>query len=136
MKNKDEIKIPLDLEKIPSAKHFKAAINSLSPEQQDFAKAFRNMQLESSLFGILVIQIKPQLEVLLNLPESSLTKEIQLTQDLLELFIEYQIPSDLLSYEGSEIISPDARIDFVKEQGFFSFFPSFLSLSLFPISCC
>ena len=30
------------------------------------------MQLESSLFGICIIQIKPQLEKVLNLPECSL----------------------------------------------------------------
>ena len=49
------------------------------------------MQLESTLFGICVIQIKPQLEKLLNLDNDSLTKEIQLTQDLQQLFIEYQV---------------------------------------------
>ena len=51
------------------------------------------MQLESTLFAIVVIQIKPQLEKLLKLPDDSLTKEIRLSQDLLNLFIEYQIPS-------------------------------------------
>ena len=30
--------------------------------QQAFASAFRSMQLEGSLFGAVVIQIKPQLE--------------------------------------------------------------------------
>lgn len=58
------------------------------------------MQLESTLFGVCVIQIKPQLEKLLKLNDDGLTKEIALTQDLLNLFIEYQIPSDLLSYDG------------------------------------
>eukprot|EP01032_Pedospumella_encystans_P016131 gene16131-18415_t len=60
---------------IPTAKEFKDAISSLSSEQQRFAKAFRSMQLESTLFGVCVIQIKPQLE-------------------------KYQIPTDLLSYQG------------------------------------
>jgi hypothetical protein len=63
------------------------------------------------------VQIKPQLEKLLNLKDDSLTKglekgkkilffidllcvEIRLTQSLLKLFIEYQIPSDLLTYSG------------------------------------
>lgn len=101
VQNKDDIKIPLDMETIPSAKEFKDAISSLSPEQQRFAKAFRGMQLESTLFGVLVIQIKPQLEKVLNLPPDSLTKEIQLTQDLMEMFIKYQIPSDLLSYSST-----------------------------------
>ena len=65
-----------------------------------FAMAFRSMQLESSVFGLCVIQLKPQLEVLLGLPPDSLAKEIKLTQNLLELFMEYQIPSDLLTFSG------------------------------------
>eukprot|EP01046_Picozoa_sp_COSAG06_P028007 COSAG06_NODE_2501_length_6754_cov_6.727122_6_plen_89_part_00 len=77
-------------------KEFRDAIKSLSPEQQRFAMAFRNMQLESSVFGICVIQLKPQLEALLGLPEDALTKEVRLTQDLLSLFIDYQIPSCVL----------------------------------------
>lgn len=65
---------------------------SLSPEQQRFAKAFRAMKLSSTLFGVVVIQIKPQLEKLLNLPYGSLIKEMALTQRLLDLFIQYQVP--------------------------------------------
>lgn len=45
IQNKDELKIPLLLETIPTAKEFKDAIESLSPEQQDFCRAFRSMQL-------------------------------------------------------------------------------------------
>jgi hypothetical protein len=45
------------------------------------------MQLESSVFGVCVIQLKPQLERRLELPEGALTKEIQLTQDLMSLFL-------------------------------------------------
>lgn len=98
IKDKDLLRIPLDIELVPSLKAFKAAIESLSPEQKRFASAFRSMQLEhNSLLGLLVIPIKPQLERVLNLPEDALTKELQLNQDLMELFIEYQIPSDLLS---------------------------------------
>jgi hypothetical protein len=100
VQNKDLVTIPLLLEQIPTPKEFRDAIASLSPEQQRFARAFRGMQLESTLFGVCVIQIKPQLEKLLQLPPDSLTKEIRMTQDLLGLFIEYQIPSDLLSYDG------------------------------------
>ena len=48
--NKDEFSIPLELEQIPTPKEFKDAIESLSSEQQRFAKAFRSMQLESTLF--------------------------------------------------------------------------------------
>ena len=102
IQNKDDLNLPLLLETIPTAQEFKDAIESLSPEQQRFAKAFRGMQLESTLFGVCVVQIKPQLERLLRLPDDSLTKEIKLTQDLLSLFIEYHIPSDQLSFDGPE----------------------------------
>lgn len=105
VKDKDLLKIPLEIAIVPSLKTFKYAIQSLSPEQQRFATAFRSMQLEhSALFAILIVPIKPQLERVLNLPQNSLTKETQLNQDLMELFIDYQIPSDLLSYsEGATV---------------------------------
>ncbi|CAE7738993.1 TRPT1 [Symbiodinium sp. KB8] len=120
IQNKDELTIPLNLSTIPSPKEFKDAIESLSPEQQAFAKAFRAMQLESTLFGVLVVQIKPQLERVLNLADDSLTKEIKLTQDLMQLFIKYQIPSDLLSFDATsgeaELLNPTAaeRLERVK----------------------
>lgn len=107
VRNKDELKIPLDLSTIPTPKEFKDAIESLSPEQQAFAKAFRSMQLESTLFGILVIQIKPQLEKVLKMPDDSLTKEIKLTQELMDLFITYQIPSDLLAFDENNNVHDD-----------------------------
>ena len=116
IQNKDEISIPLMLEQIPTPKEFRDAIESLSPEQQRFAKAYRQMQLESTLFGICIIQIKPQLEKLLNLPADSLTKEIKLTQDLMELFIKYQIPSDLLSYSGSINSTVQEKLQVVRLQ--------------------
>ena len=47
-----------------------------------------------SFSAICVIQIKPLLETLLNLPDDSLTKEIQLSQHLLDLFVNYQIPGN------------------------------------------
>jgi hypothetical protein len=100
--NKDEFSIRLELEQIPTAKEFKDAMSSLSPEQQRFAKAYRSMQLESTLFAVCVIQIKPQLEKVLKLQADSLTKEIKLTQDLMQLFIKHQIPTDLLSYQEQQ----------------------------------
>jgi hypothetical protein len=103
------------LEQIPTPKEFRDAIESLSPEQQRFAKAFRGMQLESTLFAVCVIQIKPQLEKLLKLPPDSLTKEIRMTQELLNLFLEYQIPSDLLSYDGPADAPTDAKLERVNE---------------------
>ena len=121
IQNKDELSIPLNLSTIPSPKEFKDAIESLSPEQQAFAKAFRSMQLESTLFGVLVVQIKPQLERVLNLADDSLTKEIKLTQDLMQLFIKYQIPSDLLSFDATsgeaELLNPTAAERLARVKG-------------------
>lgn len=118
IQNKDDVIIPLLLNELPSAKEFKDAVRSLSPEQRRFAEAFRSMQLSSSVFGIAVIQIKPQLERLLGLPEDALTKEIRLTQDLMELFVEYQVPSDLLSYDGetSDSVTSRQKVENVKSH--------------------
>ena len=114
VQNKDEVLIPLTTTILPSAKEFKDAIQSLSPEQQQFAKAYRTMQLESSVFGICVIQIKPQLERLLGLPDHALTKEIQLTQDIMSLFVDYQVPSDLMTYDGPPESTINEKINVVR----------------------
>lgn len=114
VQNKDVVKIPLLTEVLPSAKEFKNAIASLSPEQQEFARAMRSMQLHSSVFAMCIVQLKPQLERLLNLPENSLAKEIQLTEDLMSLFIEYQIPSDLFSYDGPTEGAVSEKVETVK----------------------
>ena len=116
VKDKDEITIPLSLSEIPTPKEFKDAIASLSPEQQRFCKAFRAMQLESTLFGVLVLHIKPQLEVLMNLAPDALTKEVELTQHLMDLFIQYQIPADLLSAptQGPASLDAASRLAAVK----------------------
>lgn len=50
IQNKDDLKIPLILETIPTPKEFRDAIASLSPEQQRFCKAFRGMQLGTHNF--------------------------------------------------------------------------------------
>lgn len=97
VKNRDEITVPIELAVIPSPKEFANAIQSLSVEQQQFAKAYRGMQLSSTLFAVCVIHVKPQLELLLRAPSGSLTKEIRLTQDALNILVRYQIPGDLLS---------------------------------------
>ena len=101
VKNKDEVEVPLELATLPTAAEFKDAIASLSPEQRRFASAFRAMQLNATLLGVVVVQVRPQLEAVLNLPPDSLTKEIALTSDLVELFTKYQIPPDLLSYDAA-----------------------------------
>jgi hypothetical protein len=73
---------------IPSAKEFKKATESMSPEQQvfsfhllsfilkRFSKAYRSLQLSATLFGIVIIHTTPQLERLLNLPFDSLKQGI------------------------------------------------------------
>jgi hypothetical protein len=127
--NKDEIIVSLLLDELPTAKEFTDAVQSLSPEQQRFARAYRAMQLSSSVFGVCIVQIKPQMEKLLGLPANSLDKEMKLTQELMELFVEYQIPSDMLSYtsggggggshdnEGvDDGVATQDKIDSVKEN--------------------
>ena len=116
IQNKDEVLIPLLLNQLPTSKEFKDAIESLSPEQKEFATAIRNAQLESSVFGICIIQLKPQLEKLLGLPNDALTKEVKLTQNLLSLFIDYQIPSDLLTYDGDDEATLTQKLDRIKEN--------------------
>ena len=96
LQNKEELSLPLQLEQIPTAQEFADAIESLSPEQQGFAAAFRQYQLEGNVFAVAVVQIKPHLEAVLGLEPESLTKEIALSEDLVKLFVDYQIPSDLL----------------------------------------
>merc|ERR1719263_2497978 len=111
LQNKDELTVPLSLAQLPTAREFKDAIASLSPEQQRFARAYRAMQLEGCVLGVLVLQLKP----LLKLGDGALTKEIKLTQQLLSLFIEHQIPSDLLSYGGGDAAAPEAlKLDAVR----------------------
>ena len=116
VQNKDEVFIPLLLEPLPTPKEFKDAIQSLSPEQREFAQAFRAMQLESSVFAVAVIQLKPQLEFILGLPHDALAKETRLTQDLLELFIDYQISPDQLSFDGSKDELVSEKLARVKEN--------------------
>ena len=116
VQNKDEVIIPLLLEQLPTPKEFRDATRSLSPEQREFAQEFRSMQLESSVFALAVVQLKPQLENVLGLPDDSLTKEIKLTKDLLELFIDHQIPPDLLSYDKDEAASFGDKLSRVKEN--------------------
>lgn len=55
------------------------------------------MFFSGSVFGIVILEVKAQLEKLLRLPPGSLLKEVRLTEDILELFTKYQIPSDLIS---------------------------------------
>ncbi|KAL7546282.1 hypothetical protein ACHAWF_009613 [Thalassiosira exigua] len=115
--SQDELIVPLLLEELPTAQEFKDAIKALSLEQQRFARAYRKMQLASSVFGVCVVQIKPQLEALLGLPADALDKEMELTQDLMRLFVDYQVPSDLLSYDGvAEGVATRDKISSVRDN--------------------
>ena len=53
-------------------------------------------------------------QVLLGLPPDALTKEIELTQDLTELFVKFQISADLLSYSGPTDGDGPSRVAAVK----------------------
>jgi len=116
VQNKDEFQIPLKCSTIPTQKEFLDAIDSLSPEQQAFAKAFRKMQLASTVFAICVIMIKPALERVLNLPPTSLTKEIKLTQYLMEMFTKYHIGPGMIDFSGSKDEEMATKISVVKEN--------------------
>eukprot|EP01060_Flectonema_neradi_P010865 TRINITY_DN1793_c2_g1_i2.p1 TRINITY_DN1793_c2_g1~~TRINITY_DN1793_c2_g1_i2.p1 ORF type:complete len:890 (+),score=147.47 TRINITY_DN1793_c2_g1_i2:152-2821(+) len=97
VRNRDELNITLLFNEIPSAAEFQEAISSLSPEQQRFANAYRGMQLEGTLFALGIIHTKPQLEVVLNLPRGSLTKELALSEKLLDLLLVHGVSADFLS---------------------------------------
>ena len=114
--NKDEIIIPLLLDPLPAPKQFRDAIESLSPEQQEFCRAFRAMQLASSLFGILVVQVKPQLEAVLNLPAGALTKEIELSSQLMDFLQTYSVPTDVLSFDGDAALAAADKVAAVREH--------------------
>jgi len=116
VQNRVELLIPLLLQELPTPGEFQRAVESLSPEQRHFAEAFRSFQLQSTLFSLVVIQIKPQLEAVLNLPPDSLTKEILLTQRLMALFIEHQVPADLMSFDGFASDSVANKVDRVKQH--------------------
>lgn len=98
--NKDRMLIPLLLKLVPNSIAFQNALSSLSPEQQAFAKRFREMQLSSTVFGFVVVQVKPLLERALKLPPESLTKEVLLFSILTQLITDYQVTTDQLGWSG------------------------------------
>ena len=116
VQNKDEVLIPLNFTKPRAAGDFPRLISSLSPQQQSFATSARGSHFESSILAVCVIEIKPQLELLLGLPPNSLTKEIKLTKTLISLFVNHQLSPELLSYEhdGAEDGSVKEKVDAVK----------------------
>ena len=119
IQNRDQVEFILHLEDFKSNSEL-TALESISPEQREFALAYRKMQLESSLFALSIIEVKPQLERVLNVPPEILSQEIKLTQQLMELIIKYNIPADLLSYpeDSQQATSEDEIIN--KVSGYVS----------------
>jgi hypothetical protein len=113
VRNKDEFRVPLVLHPRASAGEFQDHLRGLSPEQRELAQLMRDIQL-SSLLGICLLQVKPQLETALNLPANALTKETELTQALLELFVKHQIPADRLRVPACP--SPTEPIEQVRKD--------------------
>eukprot|EP01063_Lacrimia_lanifica_P004720 TRINITY_DN1268_c0_g1_i4.p1 TRINITY_DN1268_c0_g1~~TRINITY_DN1268_c0_g1_i4.p1 ORF type:complete len:1108 (+),score=319.71 TRINITY_DN1268_c0_g1_i4:50-3325(+) len=106
----DEFKLPLAVETIPPPQEFQDIIAAMSPEQQRFCKAARAMQLEATLFAVLAVPIKPQLERAVGLPVGALDKDIALTRELLDLVQTCHIPTELLAYDsrtGAAATLPD-----------------------------
>jgi len=101
LRNRDELQLPLWLDMLPPPKEFKAKVKSLSPEQQRFANAYRSMQLSGTLFAVLLVELKPQLETVLGLPVDALAKELELSEQLFELLSAYRVPSDVLAYDAA-----------------------------------
>lgn len=116
VENKHEVVIPLNLVRARAVGDFPGLVSSLSPQQQSFAQTAREVQLESSVFAVCVVEIKPQLELLLGLPVNSLTKEVKLVKDLMSLFVDHQLSADLVSYEGPNDASVQEKISAVKHH--------------------
>jgi len=105
-----QLEIPLSTTDLPTAKEFSRAISSISEEQQEFSRLFRSMQLEGSLFVVGTIPIQPQLEKVLNLPECSLSKRFELQEQIIGLFVDHQIPGDILRFDGETDLSTEDKI--------------------------
>ena len=115
---REMVRIPLELSGLPSPKEFKDNVESLSPIQKEFASAYRSLQLSGTLFGVCVVQVKPHLEQLLGLPESSLAKELELTNEILTLFLEFGISSDLMRLgereKGEGVVGWERKRDLIQ----------------------
>lgn len=117
LQNKDEVLIPLLLES-RQQRNLRMPLSRCHRNSNDLQSRSVECDWSHPFFGIAVIQIKPQLEALLGLPEDSLAKEIKLTEDLMELFVEHQIPSDLLSYDEviESSVSASEKVETVRRN--------------------
>mmetsp|Transcript_26487 Transcript_26487/g.106015 ORF Transcript_26487/g.106015 Transcript_26487/m.106015 type:complete len:647 (+) Transcript_26487:1406-3346(+) len=114
LKDRDIVVAPLLLEALPTPKAFDDAARALSPAQRQFAQAVRDAQLASSVFALMVVQLAPQVEACLDLDAGALVKEVELSRDLMELFATYQIPTDLVAYDGPADAGRAVKVDAVK----------------------
>ena len=83
--NSDNGNMHEDYKKMPAAaacvsQHVASPVHKILQQRQ---------QQSNTVFGVCIVQIKPQLEKLLNIPRGGLIKEVQLTEDLIELFAKY-----------------------------------------------
>jgi hypothetical protein len=114
--NRDSVCIPLIAQVIPSQKQFRAAISSISPAQQAFATLIRSQQLSDSALGVMVLNLKPAIEMLLNVAEGTMTKEIALSERVMQLFVEYDIPPDLLRTQSGSLLELRYNVERVNEH--------------------
>jgi hypothetical protein len=114
VRDKAELRVPLRMAAIPSPGEFASAVAGLSPEQRTFAEAMRWAQLQSTLFCVALVQVKPQLEELLGLKPEQLTREIALTQHVMELLVNYHVPVDVLRFAGAPDADGSTRLADVK----------------------
>ena len=113
--NLDDLNVLIELESLETPKAFQRFISSISKEQQEFANAYRTMQLSESLFVISIIPIQTQFERLLNLPLYSLSNAqfTKIYSVLLKLMVRYQLPSDLFTYQGPKDVCLQQKIDYI-----------------------
>ena len=114
VRDKAELRVPLRMAAIPSPGEFASAVAGLSPEQRAFAEAMRWAQLQSTLFCVALVQVKPQLEELLGLKPEQLTREIELTQHVMQLLVNYHVPVDVLRFAGAPDADGSTRLADVK----------------------
>ena len=114
VRDKAELRVPLRMATIPSPREFASAVAGLSPEQRAFAEAMRWAQLQSTLFCVALVQVKPQLEELLGLKPEQLTREIELTQHVMQLLVNYHVPVDVLRFAGAPDADGSTRLADVK----------------------
>lgn len=96
IRNQEWFEVALEVITLPSIQQFKDATISMSEEQTAFLQSVRQMQLEESMFGILLIDVKSHLQKLFDIPVEILAKDTSLLTNLLEFLVDFQLSSDFL----------------------------------------